>query len=405
MNIPLSHWRIILHAGKQTIERFAISRTAALFLAAAATGIAASIATVWFELPLHWYPAYFTGAPVLGLLLVFLYQELRNVSLERRCRNKKPEELEKFVVSVRYIDEEWHEVFEQTDMLLEQAIELFSETVQDLYEVVGDQVEGTNWRYKGITEICAESLRIADSVLCQLRSGHPDTAMGTVRQLFELMTFQELIAMDESGMVAKRYQDFSEWSYLKDLIGTDVSNKPDLGKRKGMIEKEYPEDTNLGARFGWINPANGKNLDDMKGVIKYLVKRRIKDSSERKRAQNFYQKHWANLNSWTHISKPASRRKLGIRTTDGYERAHLLEKSRSGMDTPLSMAVVYLRQTILTFEATAFHLTNSCHQTELENIQRTIDNISRALDSVTPELLANDFRITLHTENTGAQES
>ena len=83
----------------------------------------------------------------------------------------------------------------------------------------------------------------------------------------------------------------------------------------------------------------------------------------------------------------------------------MLEKSRSGMDTPLSMAVVYLRQTILTFEATAFHLTNSCHQTELENIQRTIDNISRALDSVTPELLANDFRITLHTENTGAQES
>ena len=186
---------------------------------------------------------------MLGLLLVFLYQELRNVSLERRCRNKKPEELEKFVVSVRYIDEEWHEVFERTDMLLEQAIELFSETVQDLYEVVGDQVEGTNWRYKGITEICAESLRIADSVLCQLRSGHPDTAMGTLRQLFELMTFQELIAMDESGMVAKRYQDFSEWSYLNDLIGTDVSNKPDLGKRKGMIEKEYPEDTNLGGKI------------------------------------------------------------------------------------------------------------------------------------------------------------
>ena len=123
------------------------------------------------------------------------------------------------------------------------------------------------------------------------------------------MTFQELIAMDESGMVAKRYQDFSEWSYLSDLIGTDVSNKSDLGKRRGMIEKEYPKDTHLGARFAWINPAYGKNLENMKGVIKYLVKRRFKDSTERRRVQNFYLKHWVNLNNWTHISKAALKAK------------------------------------------------------------------------------------------------
>ena len=144
MNILPSLWRIILHAGKQIIERFAFSRTAALLLAAATTGTTASIAAHWFELPLHWYPAYFAGAPVFGLLLMFLCQELWDLSLERRSRNKEPEELEKFVVSVRYIDKEWHEVFEQADMFLEQAIELFSGIVQDLYDVVGDQVEGNN---------------------------------------------------------------------------------------------------------------------------------------------------------------------------------------------------------------------------------------------------------------------
>jgi len=337
-------------------------------------------------------------------LSVVIWQRLK----ERRNRYGEPEEMEKLVISIRYIDEEWHDVLELASRFIAEGRHLFSEVNGELHQFVGEEVSGANWRYKGITEIASESLRVSDSVLCQLWSGHPDTALGTTRQLFELMMFQKVIALDLSGETAKRYQDFPEMRYLQDSIDSGSRHKESDGKRIRSIRSQYPQDISFKPLFAWVKLQNGRIPNSMEDVIEHVVRQLYEDAAERKEARNFYLNQWVKLNSWAHISKPAARRKLGLRTQGGYQLVNLLEKSRVGLDTPLSMAVIYLRSILHTLESTAHDLTEESHPQHLEKIKDTYDEICRALDSVSTEFLANDFRIRvgpLGSETDEAYES
>ena len=356
-------------------------------------GLTALLANLWLELPTHWYPSYFTGAPVLGGLLAILAQELWRTRKERKSQGTDPEWLEKFIVSIEYIDQGWHQVFELTESLIEQGRELFGEVNQELYEEIGDVVSDATWRYKGVTEITAESLRISDSIICQLRTGHPDTSLATVRQLFELAIFQKVIALDRSGEAAQRYQDFSEVRYLQDAIDSRKADKGSLGRRLGEIKRRYPQGTSFKPLFAWIKLPNGDSPSKMEDVIEYTVREIIRDTTQRKKAKAFFLERWVKLNYWTHITKPASRRKLGLRSKDGYRDVHLLEKSNVGLETPLSIAVIFLQYILETLEATGCDLTGKSHTADLEKVADLVRQICLALDSVAADLLANDFRI------------
>ena len=356
-------------------------------------GVIVIFTQFWIEIPAQWQPSYFAGIPLSAGILTYFILYLHERIQQRRDEGKEPEELEKLTLAIKYIDREWHDSLDLMSKLIEEGRKLFSKINHELHEEIGDEVTGDNWRYKGVSEITAESLRISDSILCQLWTGHPDTALGTTRQLFELMMFQKAIALDVSGETAKRYQDFSEMRYLQDSIESGSPDKKGLGKRVGEIKKRYPKGTNFKHPFAWIKLPNGNHPNDMEDVISYIVSQSYDDPADRQNACDFYLRQWVKLNSWTHISKPASRRKLGLRAEGGTMQMHLLEKSRVGLDTPLSMSVFYLRTILDTLAETASDLTHKSHSEGTEEIFNKEIEISTALDSVSRELLANDFRM------------
>ena len=365
----------------------------ALVSAAIWAGSIVTITRFWVEIPAHWQPSYFIGIPIFASILTYFLFYLHETMKRRRDLEKEPEELEKLTIAIEYIDREWHDSLDLMSKLIEEGRKLFSKINHELHEEIGDEVAGDGWRYKGVSEITAESLRISDSVLCQLWTGHPDTALGTTRQLFELMIFQKVIALDLSGKTAQRYQDFSEMRFLQQSIESGNADKKGSGERLGEIKQRYPKGTNFKPPFAWIKLPNGNHPNDMEYVISYIVSQVYDDPADRPNAHDFYLRQWVKLNGWTHISKPASRRKLGLRADGGTMQMHLLEKSRVGLDTPLSMSVFYLRAIIDTLEETALDLTHKSHSGDTGNILNKELEISKALDSVPRELLANDFRM------------
>ena len=367
--------------------------TDSIVLVTILSGSIALLATLWLEIPTHWYPSYFVGAPVVGCLLTSLTQATWAIAQERKRRRMAPEQSEQFISSVRHIDQQWHQSFESVAKFLQEGIDLFRQINKELYESVGDTVKDHNWRYKVVVEMTVDSLRIMDSVISQLRSGHPDTALATTRQIFELAMFQKVVSLDPTGETARRYQDFSEIRYLQDLIETDRPDKAEHERRLRMIKDQYPLDTKFRSTFAWMKLESASGPNSMKDVIEYLVDRVYADPVERKRVLTFHLQQWVNLNSWTHISKSASRRKLAIRTGECYAQIHLLAKADTGLETPLSMSTFYLKDTLVTLENTAYTLTQKSHSDSLEQIMSAINEIGTALDSVPPELLANDFRI------------
>ena len=353
-----------------------------------------AFAWTWIEVPAMWQPSFFIGTPTLVCVLSIMRVELMKAIEDRRMNLIDPEELERFLISVKYIDHEWHDAFALTGRLREEGTALFDKINQQLYQTWGPTVtvlEG--WHYKVVTEMAADSLRILDSVLSQCRSGHPDTALGTTRQLFELMMFQRVMVLDSTGKTAKSYQDVTEIRYLDDEVELRGSTETWLTSDLRRLREQYAAGTNTKpSRFSWITLPDGKSPRSMEQVVEYVI-----DSwyprDERESALKYYMHQWAILNNWVHISKSASKRKLGTRTPDGYVRAHLLEKSRVGLESPLSLSVSLFQSMLVTLEYTACKVTHTRYHEDLQGIAETVNDIGVSFRSVPSELLANDFRL------------
>ena len=358
-----------------------------------------SVSTIWIDIPQHWQPSFFAGIPSAVCLLATIFSYVGKAFRLHRSSHIEPTELDQYLVSVKHIDQEWHQALELTARLRQEGEDLFDKINQQLYVLYGPKVatlEG--WHYKVITEMVADSLRILDSVLSQCRSGHPDTALATARQLFELMMFQQVIALDPSGATAKKYQDITEMKFLQKSIeirGADYVQLVQLRR----LRDEYPSDLKVKPPFSWIVLPGGKSLGNMEEVIEHVVGRQHQGEetqSAKRDAEaglSYYMHQWFTLNNWVHISKSASRRKLGIRTVDGYLQAHLFEKSRVGLESPLSLSVSFSQIILETLEHAAYTRTDERHEEDLQGIANTVREIGLAFDSVPAELLANDFRL------------
>ena len=135
----------------------------------------------------------------------------------------------------------------------------------------------------------------------------------------------------------------------------------------------------------------------MEDIINYVVVNYYNYAPEGKIRLNQYMKQWDGLNKWAHISKAASSRKLGIRSTDGYLRHHLVEKSNIGLDVPLSLAMGSLDTILRTYAYIAYDLTGKNHDIDLMHLEATMERIAALIDDVRPELLVGDFRLSART--------
>ena len=315
---------------------------------------------------------------------------------ERKNRPKEPNHLEKFAVSIKYLDREWHEPFEMAGGFYDQSVALFVDVTSEIGELYDPNDKPRIWRFKFASEMVADSLRIMDSVLSQLRLGHPDTALSTVRQLFELSMYIKVIAIDRTGETARHYRDHDEADYLEKAIRRRSSRDEELRELLSTIEDEYST-SRFPGQFSWIQLPNGKSPRGMEDIVDYVVVSYYEYAPERKFRLNQYMKQWEILNKWAHVSKAASRRKLGIRCTDGYIRHHLLEKSNIGLDVPLSLAMGSLETIPRTYAYIAYDLTGKNHDIDLMHIEATMGQVAGLIDDVRPELLADDFRLSAKT--------
>ena len=370
-----------------------MSQLMIIALTAAIVGALVATSSRWVDIPLHWYPSYYTGVPTIVYVLLAIALDLWNGFHERRSRLKEPDEHQKFIVSVDHIDRNWHDVFAAAGKFVDTCTILFDEINQELYELCGNDRSLWVWRYKMISEMTADGIRIMDSVLSQLKVGHPDTALGTTRQLFELAMFQKAIAYDETGETGKRYQDFAELRYLQLQVDTGFPNESNLRPQIEQMKGQYSfGPTFKPPTYSWIKTPNGGYPNTMEKVIDYVTGRLYEDRRITRVISQNYMQHWVTLNNWAHISKSASRRKLGIRTEDGYLQAHLLEKSEVGFDTPLMLSTAFVYDLLATLEDTASKLTGKSHRDDMKAVSDVLNDIRMALREVSPTLLANDVK-------------
>ena len=346
---------------------------------------------LWIDIPSYWAASLLAGMPAFVCLLIALAPRAW-VRWKSSRQDPKPEELEKFLVSVRYFDREWHQPLELASRFGEQTREFFGEMLSEVGEHYDSNDLPRNWQYKVASEITADSIRIMDSVLSQLRAGHPDTALGTVRQLFELSISIKVIALDPSGESAKLYIDTDEIDYLDKSVKRGSSRETEIQRILESV-KEDSGIVKVRGQYPWITLDNGQKPDKMEDVIEYITDKYYCDSSERQAILNRYMKQWETLNKWAHISKSASRRKLGTRIVGGYLQEHLVEKSNVGYDTPLSIGIALLHSTLTSCAYIFYHLTKTEHNSDLDELDGIIRQIDMSLDSVPFELLANDFRL------------
>ena len=363
-----------------------------MFVATAVGASTVLLTADLISLPTRWLFPYLIGTPVAVCLLAGLGSNLWERRRDRAHRKSEPDGLKKFVVSVEHISRSWYEPLELSSRYLEKAQETFEAIISEVGEHYDADDLPRSWRYKIASEIASDSLRIADSVLSQLRAGHPDTAMGITRQLLELSLAIKVVALDKSGQAAERYQDYDEADYLRkslnhstSALGTTQSRLESLTKQHGFKKSPAP--------LAWIIFQDGKKPEKMEDVIEYVADCYDEDQSAQKFRFNQYMHLWDTLNKWEHMSKSASRRKLGIRTSEGYLRKHLVEKSNVGLDTPLSISTFLLDSTLITTAYIAYDLTSTEHNAELRESDRILKEIQAAIDSVDPELVANDFRL------------
>ena len=370
--------------------------TSVIVCATTLSALAVTLTSWSVDISPRWQASFLAGIPGAVCLVVALAMNAAQAIREKQSRSREPNHLEKFATSIRYLDREWHEPFEIAGRFYDECVGLFRDVTLEIGEQYDPSDQPRIWRYKIASEMAADSLRIMDSVLSQLRLGHPDTALSTVRQLFELSMYIKVIAIDRTGETAKRYRDHDEADYLERAIKRGSSKDEELRDLLSTIENEYGT-SRFPGQYSWIRLPSGKSPRGMEEIIACVVVDYYDYAPEREFRLNQYMQQWEKLNKWAHVSKAASARKLGIRSTDGYLRHHLIEKSNIGLDVPLSLAMGSLEEILQSYAYIAHDMTGINHDGDLMYLERTMGQVAALMDDVRPELVAGDFRLSART--------
>ena len=245
-----------------------LSRHTTVALLALSIGtLSSSLISVWSQVPSRWEVSAYAELPVFACLVALIAMDVWKSKKNKSVHAKALEELtlhDKLYLSAKYVDEAWHPSLELADQLLGKARELFSAITEEVYEKYDPRDEPKKWRFKIASEVAADSVRIVDSIHSQLLLGHPDTAQGTCRQLFELGMILKVISRDETGEKAKRYRDCNEMRYLLSMIEAGSSNKARHGSRISEIMKCYPQGLDFRSTYGWTGIKKKKKPSPVK---------------------------------------------------------------------------------------------------------------------------------------------
>ena len=307
--------------------------------------------------------------------------------------------------------------WERSLLAAHEYVEICRSRYMETIRKVGAELNTENSDYQVFQSVVADitesSIRIGDSVMWQLTSGHPDTSMSSCRQLFELSLNLQLITIDSSFERARRYKDFADADLLRvekgiaELIAID--GDLELADQLELQLKEY-EGLYLGESLNVRNWAiislkdREDNLGEPIGKIKAIAE--AKARGHQKAAKYFEQQlrqNWLILTKWAHadyISHHNTRR-LGARGKE----TRVLGPSYTGFDSPLLLAISSLSETIEAF----LKASGVYGQPELVDISKefnerrsTIRDIIREVD---PDIRSNDYIMAYVVFEEDMQES
>ena len=253
-----------------------------------------------------------------------------------------------------------------------------------------------------VADITESSIRIANSVLAQLATGHPDTAMAICRQLFELSVNIQIIALDSTMKRARRYQDFDNADMLRreiaiaELLNID-GNQDVLEEMQSQLKQYqelYPGDSLDNNHWALVTPQDRESeLHRIEGRFKAIATLRARGHRDgTKFFEQQLQYKWLILNKWAHANYTSHyyAQRLGARG----RQTRLLGASFTGLDSPLIMAMSSLSEIMDTFlRASGVH-----DQQELKDasgeLNETLKAIHKLIKEVDPNLRSKDYAMT-----------
>ena len=253
-----------------------------MFLAMAIGAFITSTIAGLINLPVRWLIPCVTVAPIVSYLLVGFGMDLWDWRRNQvHPKSSELDGLEGFIAAVRSISYPWYDLLELFNTYHNKAVTIFNIINDEMWEQYDVDDSPRKLRYNRTSEITAECLRIFDSIVSQLRAGHPDTAMGTVRSLFELSLAIEVISHDKSGESAEKYRDYDEADYLAKRLRTrDVSTDLIQSELDILIERYGLK--NSPRPFAWIATQDGKSIKRTEDVIRYAVNYYGEDQNDSK---------------------------------------------------------------------------------------------------------------------------
>ena len=269
----------------------------------------------------------------------------------------------------------------------ESAVDARNEVIEDLTVDV--------WDLFVVCERIVElSLRTTDSVLSLLRTGHPDTAMGVARTLFELSVNLQIISLDKTGQRAARFREFQEGEFLENLqsVPDKLSNQGNLDRllelrEKYAYKKKFPRNSNA-----WIIKEDGKPLPGgMPTKVEYLHR---ESGYSGHNLRSGVMRTWVWLNQWAHGTQVSAYRRIAARNEGGY----LVGKRDDGLNTPMLIAFVTLQGIMMTYIELVEDLTDGSLDEERGTLRDLIAELKEALSGVAPELLNHDIGIVSRSE-------
>ena len=257
--------------------------------------------TTWLETPPQLRELLRSTVPPITCFSAAIAVDLWHRISRRQEASKETDTIADFIGYVMDIDQDWHQSLEVSGRAVALAQGLFDAVLRETNRHASEMSNDKKTLFLVSERIVEISLRTTDSVPSLLRAGHPDTAMGVVRTLFELQIDFQIICMDSTGKRAVRYREVREGELLQNLqdVPGGLSREENL-KRLTELRVNYGFKRKVPSNScGWIIRENGKSLNGSGMTVKidFLLR---ESGFPDELLKSGLARTWVRLNQWAH---------------------------------------------------------------------------------------------------------
>ena len=346
-------------------------------------------ATTWLETPPQLRELLRSTVPPIACFSAAIALDLWHRISRRQEVSKETDTIADFIGYVMDIEQDWHQPLEISGRAVALAQGLFDAVLRETNRHAGEMSDDRKTLFLVSERIVEISLRTTDSLLSLLRAGHPDTAMGVVRTLFELQIDFQIICLDSTGRRAARYREFREGELLQNLqdVPDGLSREENLKRLTELkvnydFKKKFPSNS-----CGWIIREDGKSLDGSGMAVKIdflLMESGFPDEP----LKSGLGRTWVRLNQWAHGTPLTSYWRIAARNEQGY----LIWKRGDGLNTPMLAAIIALKEIMTTYVQLADEFAEPIFRDQLDALNRLISEIQEEFSKITPGLINNDMQ-------------